>query len=71
MPYYRFMIDDGASDDEVIHAVDLRTAWKQLPDRFEDEELHEIIVSFAHEVEMPAGFEEGESPSGEEEGTRY
>ena len=71
MPYYRFMIDDGASDDEVIHAANLRAAWKQLPDRFEDEELAEVNVAFAHEVEMPAGFEGDDEPSGEEEGTRY
>jgi hypothetical protein len=70
MPYYQFTIDEGASEDEVINAPDLRSAWKQLPDRFEDEDLAELKVEFMGEVTMPPGFEDGEEDGGKEEGSR-
>ena len=50
---------------EVIHAVRPSYRVGATPGTASRmRELHEIIVSFAHEVEMPAGFRKGESPSG-------
>lgn len=69
MPYFQFSINDGHSDPEVIKADTLRTAWKEVVDRFTEEDLGEVNIEFSHEVEMPEGFEDDVPAGGNEEGS--
>lgn len=69
MPYFQFEIDAGADDSEVIKADTLRTAWKEVVDRFTEDKLMEVTIMFMTEVEMPPGFEDEVPTGGNEEGT--
>jgi hypothetical protein len=70
MAYYRFTVDDGATEDKVVKAESFKEAWHKVIDELPEEDLEFVSLTFEDEVTMPEGFE-GEFPEGgEEEGTR-